>query len=276
MEVSISDSGRPATERAAEFRPVDFLRKGHSQSGDLYNAPGSALLILNQPIEDAETFDRIWQHTSYRLCADGGANRLYDMVAAKYTSQTLEYLPSIVHGDLDSLRDDVRTYYLSRGVDVSRDPDQYSSDFGKAMQKISQKFAETPNVQRKVLIHGSLGGRVDQGIGMLHEMFREQLNHPALQMWLFSESSISFILLKGTSIIHTPMSEAYLTPNVGILPIYGLATISTKGLEWDVKDWKTSMGTQVSTSNHIVADRIAIETDAPVLFTVERAPELPA
>jgi hypothetical protein len=37
------------------------------------------LLILNQPIAHFDVFARLWKHTSYRVCADGGANRLFDM-----------------------------------------------------------------------------------------------------------------------------------------------------------------------------------------------------
>lgn len=66
------------------------------------------------------------------------------------------------------------------------------------------------------------------------------------------------------------MTEGLITPNVGILPVYGPARITTHGLEWDVEDWPTHMGGQVSTSNHIVEDQIIVETDNEVLFTVER------
>lgn len=37
------------------------------------------LLILNQPIAHFTAFSRLWKHTGYRICADGGANRLFDM-----------------------------------------------------------------------------------------------------------------------------------------------------------------------------------------------------
>ena len=69
---------------------------------------------------------------------------------------------------------------------------------------------------------------------------------------------------------------AIFTPNVGILPIYGPATISTTGLEWDVKDWETRMGVQVSTSNHVAGERVEVVVGGVdgggvgVLFTVER------
>ena len=59
---------------------------------------------------------------------------------------------------------------------------------------------------------------------------------------------------------------------VGLVPVYGPAVISTKGLEWDVEDWDTQMGGQVSTSNHIVAEDVEVQTTTPILFTVQRVP----
>jgi len=88
---------------------------------------------------------------------------------------------------------------------------------------------------------------------------------------LFSEESISFVLRKGTTLINTSLEDGLITPNIGILPVYGPARISTKGLEWDVSDWETKMGGQMSTSNHITKDHLSITTDTDVVFTVQRA-----
>lgn len=174
----------------------------------------------------------------------------------------------MVHGDLDSLRDDVQQYYRCQGVRISKDPDQYSTDFGKGIRQVLREHASVHHF----LVLGTIAGRVDQGIGLLGELYREQRSkeHPGIKFWLFSESSISFILDKGTTVINTPLSEGLITPNIGILPVYGPAHITTSGLEWDVENWPTHIGGQVSTSNHIVKDQIAIETDTEVLFTVER------
>lgn len=272
-----------------DYEPAEYVKKGASSTDS--NKPD--LVILNQPISSFDWFERVWKHSRYHLCADGGANRLHDMFGASAEAQarrnefvrTSTYytpkcayadkrqLPSIIHGDLDSLDDDIRDYYSAQGVEISRDPDQYSTDFGKAMQKIMT--LPTPSERHTVLILGTLGGRVDQGLGLLHEMLREQQKRPSLKLWLFSEASVSFILSKGRSRIHVPLSESYFTPNIGILPIYGPAVISTTGLEWDVQNWPTSMGGQVSTSNHIVQDLVEVETNTEVLFTLERTQRLP-
>jgi thiamine pyrophosphokinase len=164
----------------------------------------------------------------------------------------------------------VRTFYAALGVEVSKDPDQYSTDFGKAMKKIASKHSSTSS-QRQTLVLGTLAGRVDQGLGLLHEMIREETLDPLLRLWLFSDSSLSIILKSTHNVIQGMVSSGLFTENVGLVPVYGPATITTSGLEWDVIDWETQMGHQVSTSNHIVAETIHVQTNAPILFTVERA-----
>jgi thiamine pyrophosphokinase len=184
-------------------------------------------------------------------------------------ADSTQQLPDSIHGDLDSLRDDVRAYYASQGVEVTQDPDQYSTDFGKTMQKLSS--LGSAGRQHDVLVLGTLAGRVDQGLGLLHEMVREEAKHEKLRVWLFSECSVSVILRSKHSAIQGLISSGLFTENVGLVPVYGPAIISTRGLEWDVQEWPTHMGGQVSTSNHVKADTVHVETDTPILFTIERA-----
>ncbi|KAF2744399.1 thiamine pyrophosphokinase [Sporormia fimetaria CBS 119925] len=228
---------------------------------------GTVLVILNQPISNFNVFEQLWRHARFRICADGGANRLYDLLNGMSTARTEDYLPDAVHGDLDSLRADVRDYYIAHGVAVSKDADQESTDFGKAMQMVARR---QPSIrQQDIIISGGLGGRVDQGLGLLHEIFREESRNARIRLWLVSESSVSFTLKPGRNMLQGLASTGLFTRNVGIVPIYGRAVITTSGLGWDVQDWDTQMGTQVSTSNHVVSDDVVIETNAPVLFTIE-------
>lgn len=164
----------------------------------------------------------------------------------------------------------MRAYYESHGVEVLRDGDQYSTDFGKTMSKISARGCGTD--KKDVLILGTLAGRVDQGLGLLHEMTREENKHPNLRLWLFSESSLSIILRSRQTVVRNLLSSGLFTENLGLVPVYGPTTISTSGLEWDVKDWFTQIGGQVSTSNHVKVNEVQVETDGPILFTIERAP----
>lgn len=253
-----------------ELWPTAYL--GGSGSGA--STPDEvALVILNSPLTSYAYFRRLYDHASLRICADGGANRVFDLLRGELPhSETLDALrkapPSLIHGDLDSLLPHVREQYEAIGVEVSEDPDQYSTDFGKAIKQVMTRM---PNV-RDILVLGSIGGRVDQGLGLLGELYREQKsNHPGVRFWLFSEASVSTILTPGVTTLHTPLSEGLIKRNAGILPIYGRSVITTRGFEWDVSEWQTEMGGNVSTSNHVVADEVVVETSYDVLFTVERA-----
>ena len=103
-----------------------------------------ALIILNQPFSVA-LFDRLWNSSKLHYCADGGANQLYDLfeqpgiedgptarglwvmlfsisstVAFEYPlvieliPPSYSFLPHLIKGDLDSIRDDVKDYYRSQ------------------------------------------------------------------------------------------------------------------------------------------------------------------
>jgi thiamine pyrophosphokinase len=50
------------------------------------------LLILNQPIAHFGAFSRLWKHSRYRICADGGANRLFDMFDGDLKEQREQYV----------------------------------------------------------------------------------------------------------------------------------------------------------------------------------------
>lgn len=233
---------------------------------------GTALIILNSPLTSFECFRRLYSHAQNVVCADAGANRLFDLVTEQFSDLAYDvalakYLPNYIHGDLDSISQKVQEAYTKLGVRVTKDPDQYSTDFQKAIKRV---FEVDPQVH-DILVLGSLGGRVDQGIGLIHELYREFSRRVDTRIWFFTESSVSLVLGEGRTVLSTELSKGLIQRSVGILPVYGPATISTVGLEWDVHDWHTEMGGIVSTSNHIVQDVVEISTNHVVLFTVELA-----
>lgn len=236
---------------------------------------GTALIILNSPLTNFETFQRLYSHADFVICADAGADRLYNLLTDKYDDFVYDvalskFLPQYIHGDLDSISTNVQQAYTKLGVKITRDPDQYSTDFQKAVKRA---FEVDPHV-RDILVLGSLGGRVDQGIGLVHELYREHKRRVDTRIWLYSEASVSVVLEKGRSVLRTKLSEGLIRKHAGILPVYGPAVISTSGFEWDVKDWQTEMGGIVSTSNHVEQDLVRIDTDRELLFTVELAASL--
>jgi len=119
---------------------------------------------------------------------------------------------------------------------------------------------------------GGLGGRVDQGLSQLHHLYMEQ-RYPHYnngRVYLLSTEAITFVLKKGRHRIrvHDP-NAPILGKYIGIIPLREPSIITTKGLEWDVTNWPTEFGGQMSTSNHVREDIVEITTTGDVLFTID-------
>lgn len=111
---------------------------------------------------------------------------------------------------------------------------------------------------------------MDQGLSILHHLYKGPQIYPQGRIYLVSTSAITFLLTAGTHQIIVKNPEArVLGTNIGILPVGVPAKITTKGLKWDVEDWETSFGGQVSTSNMVLEAEVTITTNADVLFTID-------
>jgi len=253
-----------------------------------------ALIVLNQPLElRAEFYSRVWQNAIYHVGADGGANRVHDLT--KPSPDESQYLPlDTVIGDLDSIRPEVRDYWHENGSEIIHDGDQYSTDFTKATRYLTtfkdSKDAEfTPSKSKSrqarlqtikngpkikdILCLGGVGGRVDQGMSTLHHLytFQNEGGYESGRLFLLSSEAITFVLKAGRHKIKVRDSfpEMSLGKHVGIIPLKEPSVITTNGLEWDVTDWPTEFGGQMSTSNHVKDEWIIIETTKDVLFTID-------
>lgn len=168
---------------------------------------------------------------------------------------------------------------------VVKDCDQYSTDFTKCLKYLQKKAPSGTAGKLDILILGGLGGRVDQAFSQIHHLYLMAREYSSIQsagnLYLVSEESLTFILQQGRNVIRTPgtriqstrMNDAdnILEENVGIIPLSGPARITTKGFEWDVQDWLTEIGGQLSTSNHIRDEVVEVEGSVAVLFTLELA-----
>ncbi|KAG2230062.1 hypothetical protein INT48_005390 [Thamnidium elegans] len=222
------------------------------------------LIILNQPITHVDSFNRLWDNASFRFVADGGSNRIYD--AFKHDQRILaRYIPDEIRGDLDSIRPEVRSYYESKSVTITKKTEQDSTDFMKCVALLKEKEKELGQTY-DIVATPALGGRFDQTIASINllYMMKDQVERRVI---LVSDENITILLDKGAHQIHC-QSELE-GPTCGIMPIGSPATLTTKGLKWDMVDLKCEFGGMVSTSNAIDNDVIEIVTDSPVVWTVE-------
>jgi len=232
-----------------------------------------ALVILNQPL-NGNALHAVMEGASLMVCADAGADRLYQY-DVRLREGTKQRLPDAIVGDLDSLTSNVERHYRSKGVRVEKDPDQYSTDFTKCLKWLRREWesrSESPGSVLDVVVLGGLGGRVDQGFSQIHHLYMAARDKSLLngRIYLLSEQSLSFVLDDGVNVVH--IEPDTFEENVGIIPVLGQILLTTRGLEWDVEEWPSDFGGQVSTSNHIKSDRLEIQAKGGnPLFTLELA-----
>ena len=78
-----------------------------------------ALIILNQPItdENGPKMVRLLHNSAIKFCVDGGTNRLYKWHTENDSNahESNEYVPDYICGDLDSIDESIKAYYVNKG-----------------------------------------------------------------------------------------------------------------------------------------------------------------
>ncbi|KAK1921257.1 hypothetical protein DB88DRAFT_500152 [Papiliotrema laurentii] len=253
---TIAESYRARDKNLRLWSCVDILHDGPSSESPTY-----AMIIVNQPIRDRDIFSRAWRASRLRLCADGGANRLYDL----WDTETRKlYLPDMIKGDLDSIRADVKSYYLAMGVTIIQDRDEYSTDLMKCIVEVEK---EEGDKQFPLLLIGGLSGRIDQTVHTMSLFHKMRKRRP--ESYVLSGESLAWFLDKGSHLIdidHDTMGQT-----CGLLPVgVDAANVKTSGLKWNL-DWLTGFEGEVSTSNHLLPEEpvVYVQTDKPIMWCVE-------
>ncbi|KAI3890979.1 hypothetical protein MKW92_047290 [Papaver armeniacum] len=196
-----------------------------------------ALVILNQPLP--KFTPELWSHAKLVLCADGGANRLFDEMPHLFPHQDPIqirniYKPDVIKGDMDSLRTEVKEFYANLGsriVDVSEDQD--TTDLHKCVSFILEDSTLGKSDDLCILDAGALGGRFDHEMGNINVLC------------LFST------LLPRTHRHEIGIWASVEGPHCGLFPIGTASAIATTtGLKWDLNETEMKFGGLISTSNN--------------------------
>ncbi|KAL7551727.1 hypothetical protein ACHAWF_014926 [Thalassiosira exigua] len=313
MADSVAQMNATAAEERGEKQMIyryesPFIPK----SNDCERMP-SALIILNTPIKSSLGDDGrlsgvlgiLWDASNYCICADGGANRLYDATVALHESDSGEassanYLPDVITGDLDSLRPDVHRYYEKRGVSIVRIQDQNFHDLDKSLMAVESWIGqrgsisgftgdESPNNcmanKSRVFVYGGFGGRFDQEMGVINALcvWGKKAAFDQTMLAAYDEETCAFQLpelpLKSELRIRFPsgnirgktMNKVGEGPTCGLIPMFGRCdNVTTTGLKWNLAgDVPLEFGGLVSSSNYVLDEIVTVESSASMLFTTE-------
>eukprot|EP01038_Epipyxis_sp_PR26KG_P009946 gene9946-13379_t len=247
--------------------------------------PSYHVIMVNSASMRCETAKFLWNKSDKKICADGGANRLFD---GFQTIEKASYIPDYITGDLDSVRDEVRDYYSLLGTSIVYNYDQNYNDLEKALHLAStilphkyssnndniillDKLANENDVLQNVIVLGALGGRLDQQIANINTLY--SMKSSFCRIVLLDDESTTF-LLKGdadmTHEIRLIRENDIEGPVCGLLPLgHKVENIKTTGLKWNLENESLEMGKRISTSNQVLdgIDTVTVTTNTDILWT---------
>ncbi|KAG9444539.1 hypothetical protein H6P81_015879 [Aristolochia fimbriata] len=247
----------------------------HSSSFLLPTLPSSndhdatyALVVLNQRLPRFTPL--LWQRAHLRLCADGGANRVYDEMPEILRDEDVldvrrRFKPDVIKGDMDSLRTDVKEFYVNLGTNVVDEAqDQDTTDLHKCIAYIQDCTREMNKKSLNILVAGALGGRFDHEIGNVNVLYK----FSDLRIILLSDDCLIQLLPK-THHHEIHIESSVVGPHCGLIPIGApSARTTTTGLQWDLTDMEMSFGGLISTSNIAREEKVTVESDSDLLWTI--------
>ena len=240
-----------------------------------------ALVVLNTNISNQDRLIQLWNHASFRVLVDGAANNWFKLSQVRKENIT-EPIPDLITGDFDSINPDIRKYYEAKVpiCQVIETPNQDFTDFTKALQQIPKNILKQKDIE-EIYTFAEYGGRLDHIFGFFETLFQAR-NIPKLPpVFIVSSYTTDWLLQPGKHSIclhddsvHT-LKQDFHTDNqnnhCGIIPIGETCTeMITTGLKWNInRKQNLAFGTLVSTSNEFIDKVVIIETNKPVIWTME-------
>jgi len=268
LSVEVTAATRGGAMEAAPAPPAVYDHSWLVRGGGPAPPRGrTAIVVLNSDTAGGSLagLRHLWGAADTRVCADGGANRLYALDP--------ELLPTEITGDLDSLQPEVRAYYAARGVPITKRHDQDKHDLDKALQAV---HGTGPGpAPHTVVVWGAFGTRFDHVMASINTLYHWADRFEG-ELLLLSATSLAVLVPAGrpTTIVPAPGLEG---PTCGLIPVGARADrVTTTGLTWNLDGAPLEFGGLISTSNAVAAPGAPVGVDAsgPLVWTSELHPEV--
>ncbi len=204
------------------------------------------VILANGEYGEMEYYRGHTSDTDLLLCADGGANYAFAMGV----------IPSIIVGDFDSVRPEVKEYFAKQGVEMRKYPRR--KDFTDTQLALS--IAYDLGAEEVVLL-GTLGKRLDHtlanifsGLGMVRQGVKIIHYSPECTVYLVGKS----LVLKGAQ-----------GDLVSVLSLSEEATgVYEEGFEYQVRNVAMNMESPFGISNVLTREsgKISIEKGILAVF----------
>jgi thiamine pyrophosphokinase len=213
------------------------------EPNELEGSDSRVLLVLNGDIPDRRIMDALMVSHSLVVSADGATNRLLEMKMA----------PHVVIGDLDSILPSFRAAIAATTTVVER-PDQYSTDFEKALIYIRERGFKS------ISLVGVKGGRFDHQITNLSVIRQFSLEFDFV---LHDDDGIGYVLSERTPHWSQDVPSETI---VSLLPLSEVRGITTEQLKYPLKNETLTFGMRNGQSNVSLGGTVSISLKAGALI----------
>ena len=182
-------------------------------------------------------------------------------------------LPDVISGDFDSISKETLDYYRSyNDVKVIYTPDQDKGDLAKSFEILAKDKAEF----QSIVILPALSGRLDHLFSNINSLFTALDLFPNIPTFLLmgtpnDEQSICLIKPGKTRIDLSHIVKGSSCMHCGLVPLCGNATVTSKGLKWNMNSTFLSFSGMISTSNVVdtTYDFVEITSNNYLLWILE-------
>jgi thiamine pyrophosphokinase len=207
-----------------------------------------AVIFVNGIVQDYTWLRRHLREDDYLIGADGGARHCL----------SLDRLPHVVVGDMDSLPAAVLSDLIEKGVEVERHlPRKDKTDLELAIERAVRDGAT------EVLLFGALGGRLDQTLANLLVSARRDWPVP---IRLADGPQIAQVLRGGERFTLTnPVGSL-----VSVVPLSQEVTgVTYTGLEYPLTNATLLLGSTRGISNVVVKSPATIYIESGLLVVIQ-------
>lgn len=205
--------------------------------------PFPDILILANAYSDPEILQKLAPNKTL-IALDGAANDIKT------------FTPHYILGDFDSIHKEIQHMYEKSHTSLILAPDQNLTDLEKAIL-----FAQNHGAKTVSICCADGGNRSDHSLGALSFLKK------------YHSKKCTIVLYTRTERIHFLKDEIAEFSGAAktTCAFFGwpLATLTTKGLNWDVQDFQTELGKEVSISNYFKEHTITLQVKGDLLFMMQ-------
>lgn len=213
------------------------------EPNELERSDSRVLLVLNGQIPERRIMEALMASHSLVVSADGATNRLLEMKMA----------PHVVIGDLDSILPACRAA-IATGTTVIERPDQYSTDFEKALMYIRESGFKS------ISLVGVKGGRLDHQITNL-SVIRQFSSE--FDFVLHDDDGIGYVLSERSPYWSQDVPSETV---ISLLPLSEVRGITTEQLKYPLKNETLTFGMRNGQSNVSLGGTVSISLKAGALI----------